>query len=137
MAQDARDLSEYFSFDKILLDSPCSGSGTISLDKEKTYEKFSEEYVNRLCKTQYTLLKKAIRLLKPGHELIYSTCSILHDENDKNIEKILKEEKVELVPINGEFLKDLPLLPVQFDETLCICPTEEYEGFFLAKLRKN
>lgn len=139
LTQDARNLDSYFSFDKILLDAPCSGSGTINLDNEKLEKTFTEELIERSVKTQLELLKKAIDVLKPGHEMIYSTCSILKEENEKNVLKLLKSGKVELVPIDTEKkeFKNIPLLPVDIEGTVCVCPDELYEGFFIAKLRKR
>ena len=137
LTQDARDLDNYFSFDKILLDAPCSGSGTINLNNEKLEKTFTKELVERSVKTQIELLKKAITVLKPGHEMIYSTCSILKEENEENLSKIFKSGKVELVPINTENFKDITLLPVTIPGTLCVCPNELYEGFFIAKIRKK
>lgn len=139
LTQDARCLDSYFSFDKILLDAPCSGSGTINLDNQKLEKTFTEDLVSRSVKTQSELLKKAIAVLKPGHEMIYSTCSILKEENEENVLKILKSGKVELVPIDldKEDFKEVPLLPVDIEGTVCVCPDEFYEGFFIAKLRKK
>lgn len=139
LTQDARDLDNYFSFDKILLDAPCSGSGTINLGNEKLEKTFTEELVARSVKTQLELLKKAITVLKPGHEMIYSTCSILKEENEENVLKILKSGKVELVPIDieKEEFKDIPLLSVNIKGTVSVCPSTLYEGFFIAKLRKK
>lgn len=139
LMQDARNLDNYFSFDKILLDAPCSGSGTIDLKNEKLVKTFTEELIKRSVKTQFELLKKAITVLKPGHEMIYSTCSILKEENEENISKILKSRKVELIPIDTEKqeFKDVPLLPVDIVGTVCVCPNELYEGFFIAKLKKK
>lgn len=139
LTQDARELDNYFSFDKILLDAPCSGSGTINLDNEKLEKIFTEELVARSGKIQLELLKKAITILKPGHEMIYSTCSILKEENEENLAKILKNGKAELVPIDieNEIFKDIPLLPVNTQGTVCVCPNELYEGFFIAKIRKK
>ena len=139
LMQDARELDNYFSFDKILLDAPCSGSGTINLSNERLEKIFTEELVTRSVKTQIELLKKAITVLKSGHEMIYSTCSILKEENEENLLKILKSGRVELVPINleREEFKDIPLLPVTIAGTVCVCPNELYEGFFIAKLRKK
>jgi len=137
--QDARDLNDYFSFDKILLDAPCSGSGTIDLENEKLEKIFTEELVTRSVKTQFELLKKAITVLKSGHEMIYSTCSILKEENEENIAKILKNGQVEIIPIdikNEDFAK-IPLLPVCIKGTVCVCPNDLYEGFFIAKIRKK
>lgn len=132
LVKDARKLDDAFSFDKILLDSPCSGSGTLRL-KEDT---FSEELIQRSIIVQKQLLEKAVRLLKPGHELVYSTCSILKQENEEQIEKILQKGKVEIVPIPKELLTNVPQLPVTLEGTVCIKPNEYYEGFFVAKLKK-
>lgn len=134
---DASHLDSFFSFDRILLDAPCSGSGTINLNNEKDMKFFSEELINRSVKTQFELLKKAIQILKPGHEMVYSTCSILKEENEENIKKILKNNKVELIPINRDKFKDIDILSTDLPETVTVTPTEKYEGFFVAKLMKN
>ena len=134
MSVDSRNLDDMFSFDKILLDSPCSGSGTINLNDINLNKKFNLELVERSSKLQFTLLNKAINLLKPGHEMIYSTCSILKKENEEIIEKVLKTGTVELVPIELE--KEIPRLPVKTNGTICVMPNEYYEGFFVAKLKK-
>lgn len=139
LTQDARDLDNFFSFDKILLDAPCSGSGTICLDDEKLEKTFTQELVARSVKTQLEMLKKAITVLKSGHEMIYSTCSILKEENEENLSKILKTGKVEILPIDikKEEFKSIPLLPGSIEGTVCVSPNELYEGFFIAKLRKK
>ena len=127
---DATLLDDYFLFDKILLDAPCSGSGTINQNNIKY---FSEKLVNNSKIIQIKLLKKAIKLLKVGGEIVYSTCSILEDENESVLNEILKDQSVELVNIEN---KELPCLKTSINGTLCICPTSEYEGFFVAKLHK-
>lgn len=137
LMQDARNLDDYFSFDKILLDAPCSGSGTINLNDEKLEKIFTEDLITRSVKTQFELLKKAISVLKSGHEMIYSTCSILKEENEENISKILKSGKVEIVPIDKDIFKGIPILPVTQNGTICVCPDGLYEGFFIAKIRKK
>ncbi len=137
LIEDARNLDSYFSFDKILLDAPCSGSGTININNEKLEKIFTEELINRSVKTQYELLKKAISILKSGHEMVYSTCSILEEENEKNIEKILKNQNIEIVPIDEKLFEGASLLPSKIKGTIVIAPNELYEGFFIAKLRKN
>ena len=137
MITDARKLSNYFSFDKVLLDAPCSGSGTISVYDENLEKYFTEELITRSAKTQYDLLQKAVSVLKSGHDMIYSTCSILEEENENNIRKILSSNNVEIVPINIESLEDIPLLPTKIEGTLCVCPNNLFEGFFVAKLKKK
>lgn len=134
---DARNLDNYFSFDKILLDAPCSGSGTLNINDENSIKYFNEELIKRSKKVQFELLKKAINILKPDGEMVYSTCSILKEENEDNLLKILNNKNIEIMPINEEEFKYLPKLPVSIKETLCICPNELYEGFFIAKLKKK
>ena len=134
---DSRNLSDYFAFDQILLDAPCSGSGTIDLNNEKTYKNFTEKLVEKSTKSQLILLRKALKVLKPGHEMIYSTCSILQEENENILDKVLKQFSVEIVPIEIEGIENIPLLPTKIPGTLCVCPNKYYEGFFVAKIRKN
>ena len=129
MVEDARKLSDYFSFDKILLDAPCSGSGT-----ENIFDKnFSKELVERSVKFQEELLSKALKILKPGGEMVYSTCSILKQENEKVLERVLSKENAQIEPIT---VQDIGVLPSKIAETITVCPTENYEGFFVAKIKK-
>ena len=137
MLKDARKLDDFFSFDKILLDAPCSGSGTINLNDINLEKTFTKELMDRSIKTQKELLKKAVKILKTNGELIYSTCSILKEENEKVVEEILKMGNLEIVPIDEKEFHGIPLLPVNVQGTICVCPNELYEGFFVAKLRKK
>lgn len=137
LVEDSRKLDDNFSFDKILLDAPCSGSGTINIFDEKLNKYFTKELVDRSIKTQKELLQKAIKVLKKGEEMVYSTCSILKQENEENIEKFLKNNQLEIVPIDIELLKDIPILPSKIEGVITVCPNELYEGFFVAKLRKK
>lgn len=136
MLKDARRLDDFFSFDKILLDAPCSGSGTLNLNDNNLSRTFTKELVDRSIKTQKELIKKAVKILKANGELIYSTCSILKEENERVVEEILSLENLEIVPIDEGYFKDIPLLPVNIKGTICVCPTDLYEGFFVAKLKK-
>ena len=131
LKEDARNLNEYFIFDKILLDAPCSGSGTII---NNDFSKISEELINRSVETQKILINEAIKHLKVNGILVYSTCSILKDENEKIIKEILdNNENIILEPIELEGIKTLP---TSLEGTLTIAPTEYYEGFFVAKLKR-
>ena len=69
--------------------------------------------------------------------MVYSTCSILQEENEAIIQKVLHTTNTEIVPIQGKGMEELPVLPTKIPGTLCVCPNEEYEGFFIAKLRKK
>ena len=68
--------------------------------------------------------------------MIYSTCSILQCENEEIVNKVLKNNKIEIVPIQFEGMEKLPILTTKIKGTLCICPNELYEGFFIAKIKK-
>lgn len=104
------------------------GSGT---------ESFKEDIIDKCAKTQEKLLRKAIKILKIGSEIVYSTCSVLAKENEDIIEKILREGQLEIVPIHIKNCEQLPLLPTKIKGTLVIKPNNFFEGFFIAKLRKK
>lgn len=132
LKEDATNLDDFFKFDKILLDAPCSGSGTIIKDNDNSY--LTEEFIKRITNTQKKLIEKAIDLLKPKGELVYSTCSILKEEDDEIIKYVLeKYPDLELMPIS---IKDLPLIEDTIKGTIKIVPTKYYEGFFIAKIKR-
>ena len=133
LVTDSRRLDDMFSFDKILLDAPCSGSGTVSPEKCE----FTEDLYQRSQRFQEELLKKALRLLKSGHRMVYSTCSILAGENEDILKKVLPRAGAHVVPIPDDAFGGAPRLPVKIEGTLCICPSELYEGFFVALIEKN
>ena len=125
--EDARNLSPYFRFDKVLLDAPCSGSGTLSPSNPV---RWSEKLLAKCVLLQRALLKKAFELLKPGGTLVYSTCSVLREENEEAISSLKGARLVPLAPPEG-----VPLLP-SAEGTLCVRPDGLFEGFFVAKLQK-
>ena len=125
MTEDARKLDDFFSFDKILLDAPCSGSGTINIKDEKIKNIFTDELIKRSTKVQEELLMKAIKLLKPEQEMVYSTCSILKQENEEIVKKVLNKTKSKIVPIPE--LEGIATLPVTIEGTMCVMTTELYE----------
>lgn len=131
MQEDSRKLSDYFSFDKILLDAPCSGSGTENVFTPN----FSEYLIQKSSKVQEELLTKSLTILKPGGEMVYSTCSILKEENEEIVKKVLKKFKAQIIPINVP--QNIPVLPTSIDGALCVCPTKYYEGFFVVKILKK
>ncbi len=135
LVMDARNLSEDLKFDKVLLDAPCSGSGTLK-NSDIEQSGFSKELVEKSIHRERTLLKKAIAIVKKGGEITYSTCSILKCENEEIIQEALKTNQVEIIPIEKDF-SPAKLLPTTIEGTICVCPDETYEGFFVAHLRKK
>ncbi|MFH1855165.1 MAG: RsmB/NOP family class I SAM-dependent RNA methyltransferase [bacterium] len=114
-----KEYPEYF--DKALVDAPCSMEGTFTTTNPKTCEHWSIKAIKELVQRQKWLLRSAVSATKPGGIIVYSTCTLEPEENEKVIEWILKKElgKVEL-----------------FEPTTLIYPSELMEGFFIAKLKK-
>lgn len=159
MRCDARELDEFFSFDRILLDAPCTGSGTLIAGNERTFRGFSEQLLQKCARSQRALLDRALTVLKPGGTLVYSTCSVLPPENEDAVaEALAKHRDCALVPLDGAVLTDaegkevpadespmaeavraglLPRLENGMPGTVTLGITESYEGFFIAKIRKE
>lgn len=135
LVSDASKLDEFFRFDKILLDAPCSGTGTLSINNE-SLNYFNEKLIENSIDTQKKLLSKALQILKVGSIMVYSTCSILYEENEKQLEDYIRNGVIEVVPIDFNLFKDVPMLPVSISGTMCVCPTDLYEGFFVACIRR-
>ena len=126
---DALQLNDFLRFDKILLDAPCTGTGTV---QNGDNIRFSEEYLQKCTRLQKKLMEKAFRLLNKGGTLLYSTCSILPEENDEVVKRAISlgGKLQSVMPFDG--ITTLPSMP----GTVCVCPDALYEGFFLAKIAK-
>jgi 16S rRNA (cytosine967-C5)-methyltransferase len=68
-------------FDRILLDAPCSGTGTLARNPEIKW-RLKEEDLAGFAETQRRILDNALACLRPGGRLVYSTCSLEHEENE-------------------------------------------------------
>jgi 16S rRNA (cytosine967-C5)-methyltransferase len=120
------------SFDRILVDAPCSGTGTLRHNPEIRW-RLSEQDIPRLAVQQGLLLRNAVGVLKPGGRLIYSTCSLEREENEEVVEKFLKG--------NGT-LRQLPPKPASGLTTnsgaLRTWPHRDgADGFFVAAFEKD
>ena len=134
---DSRNMDDLFSFDRILLDAPCSGSGTVQLGNPRSKGQFNVKFLEKTTKQQTALLEKALRLLRPGCEMIYSTCSVLAQENENIVARVLRKASAEVVPLKLDAFSCVPQLPVSIPGTLCVCPDALHEGFFVAKIRRR
>jgi 16S rRNA C967 or C1407 C5-methylase (RsmB/RsmF family) len=92
-------MKEPGTFDRVLLDAPCSGERHV-LENKKAMEEWSPRRGENLATRQYSLLAGALLAVKLGGRIVYSTCSINPDENDGVIHKLLKKKKdqVKLIP---------------------------------------
>lgn len=132
---DATKLKEEYveKFDKILLDVPCLGLGVIRRKPDIKWNR-QEEDIKEISDIQFNILKTCSKYLKKNGTLVYSTCSMLKEENDAIIEKFIKEEKFETVNIEeqipNEFSKITTNNMVQF------LPSQNHDGFFITMLKK-
>jgi 16S rRNA (cytosine1407-C5)-methyltransferase len=133
------------SFDKILLDAPCSGEGLIRLSQPKSFENWSVAHIKRLQRLQKRAIMTAWQLLKPGGSLVYSTCTIAPEENETIIDYLLRRQpETELLPLDFEVPSRTPAVlswnNKAYNSALSRClrlaPHPQFEAFFVAKLRK-
>jgi len=125
------------SFDKVLIDAPCSGLGVIRRKPDIKWSKKLDD-IELLRKEQEQILFVCSKYVKPGGVLVYSTCSIDPEENQKVVEKFLAENK--------EFTYDdiRPFVPKKLQESLkspcgqiTLFPhIHDTDGFFIARLKK-
>jgi 16S rRNA (cytosine967-C5)-methyltransferase len=87
VACDMADFSEG-QYDRVLLDPPCSGWGTAGKHSDLRWSKTRQDITN-MAKIQTKMIDRAARLVKPGGVLVYSTCTIIREENDQVVEEFL------------------------------------------------
>lgn len=116
--------------DKVLVDAPCSNSGVIA-KRPEVKERVNAKVIKRLAKLQYDLIANAATFLKVGGSLVYSTCSILPQENEDVIQSFLEshryfslEQAKDFTPVGDTYLKVLPGL-------------YHTDGVFAARLKKT
>ncbi len=121
-------------FDKILLDVPCLGLGVIRRKPDIKWNR-KEEDINEITKIQYNILKTCSKYLKENGVLIYSTCSILKEENINIIEKFIKEEPFEIIDISDMVSNKFKYINEK--GTIELLPSKNHDGFYIACLRKK
>ena len=103
-------------FDKILLDVPCLGIGVIKRKPDIKWQRKPED-VQEIANLQYEILQNCAKFLKENGILVYSTCSILQEENENIIRKFLQENK-----------------KFKIEKEVKIVPSKEADGFYICKL---
>lgn len=106
--------------DWVLVDAPCSGTGTLRRNPDMKW-KFSKEMVERLVGQQRTIFERGLSYLKPSGRIVYATCSILKQENEKQLEHFMKTYSLE---IEGDIFQSFP-------------STKGMDGFFGVVLKKK
>ena len=107
------------SADRLLLDVPCSGMGVLRRNPDAKW-KLSPEFIEKIKNEQQKILSSYSLMLKSGGVMVYSTCSILFSENEKQIEKFLSNNK------NFELLEAKKNLPSQ-----------GFDGFYMCAIKKR
>jgi len=130
-------------FDKVLVDAPCSGTGTIRRSPD-TLKIWNPGMIKRLSRTQKSLVETGFRVLKKGGTLVYSTCSVEPEENEEVIHHLLTRPGATLEKIDMEIKRSDPILKFEnntynpeIKKCLRIWPQDNNtEGFFVAKIKK-
>lgn len=123
------------SFDRILVDPPCTGLGTLRGHPEIKWQR-SESDIQRLSRLQLEILQRVSGYLKPGGVLVYSTCTLAREENQGIIETFLRRaQSFELEPAAG-YLPEEARRMARGDFFLALPHRDDTDGFFAARIRK-
>ena len=129
------------SFDRVLLDVPCSGEGRFIVFEPATSRPWSPRVVAECVRLQKKLLASGVRAARPGGVLVYSTCTLNLEENEKLVQWALESFSlvVEKVPVSipGSYAGMARGLDPGIAKALRIFPDQDREGFFVCRLRKK
>jgi len=129
-------------FDRVLVDAPCSGLGTLRRNPDLKWRQ-SAESVSQLTAKQTSILASASRLVKPGGRLVYATCSLLREENEDIVMAFLAASpEFTLLPVDdvlaAQRLGQNLAIPLTTNETLRLDPVRHgTDGFFAAVLARS
>ena len=124
------------AFDAILVDAPCSGVGTLRRNPERKWRLDPAE-IGPLARLQGRILRSAAERLKPGGVLVYSTCTLLREENEAVVEEFIEEENFELAPPPEAFPEECRGLVGEGGIMRTYPETYGMDGFFAARMRRR
>lgn len=108
------------SADRVLLDVPCSGLGVLRRNPDAKW-KLSEEFIYKVKATQQEILGGYSQMVKPGGQLVYSTCSILPSENEAQVKQVIEAS-------GGKF---------KLEAEQWLMPSEGFDGFYMARITRE
>lgn len=134
-------------FDRVLVDAPCSGEGRFHTTDPASWETWGPRKIKGCASKQKALLHAAIDAVRPGGVIVYSTCTMAPEENELVLKRALKryDGRIELEPLPVELPTAIQALvswrgkalPSTIAENARrIPPGPEWDGFFLARIRK-
>lgn len=141
-ADEASKLDEMGGFDCVLIDAPCSGSGSWRRKPDAKW-RLAEMQLKQRIKDQREVLERGAELVKTGGRLVYITCSVLPEENTVQIEAFLKvHTDFEIIPYAKQWTAAIGTpAPVSADgstSSLLLTPAQHgTDGFFIAVMRRN
>lgn len=126
-------------FHRFIIDAPCSGSGTWRRCPDAKF-RLTPQKLEEIKQAQADILEIGAKKTRIGGRLIYITCSVFEEENEKQIEKFLDNHK-DFIPVNHKELwnevLDLPIYPFDSDKWLKFSPlTTKTDGFFMCVMKK-
>jgi len=122
--------------DRVLVDAPCSGLGTLRRNPDLKYRQ-SPETVAKLWEQQHSILDAAAKLVKPQGRLVYATCSVLPEENETQVERFLEEHpEYELLDC-AELLAGLKIDLNTGKYLRLDSAKHQTDGFFAAVMRRR
>lgn len=122
-------------YDKILLDLPCSGLGVLTKKPEKIYN-IEPKDIKEIKRLQKKIFDNVYKLLKKGGEMVYSTCTILDNENTNNIEYFLDKYK-DLSVVDVTYPDNVIIIKDKFGGSLISYENKYLDGFYIIKLKKR
>lgn len=137
-------------FDKVLADLPCSGEGRFNIYDRASYSQWRPNIVPKLARLQKKILKSAILTTKIGGEIVYSTCTLNIEENEKVVQSMLMNTdfQIEIMNIAPRFMDLAEQIPAvlqwegqtfspEIKKALRLIPSERLEGFFICKMKRT
>lgn len=138
-------------FDAVIVDAPCSGTGTIKPDDPRSWQHLADRatgYIDIKAHQQASIVRAVLPLLNPGGRLVYSTCSIDPRENELVIDSLLRDHPelhLEIPNVLHAFAHARPALTAidgtilhpDITKTMRLHPDTWGEGFFIASMRKE
>lgn len=107
------------SADRLLIDAPCSGLGVLKRNPDSKW-KIDADFIERIQKEQKEILQSYSKIIKKGGLMVYATCSILPSENTKQVQEFLSNNQ------DYELVKEESIMP-----------SEGYDGFYMALIKRN
>ncbi len=112
----------YGSADRVLIDAPCTGLGVLRRNPDSKW-KMQPEFLEKITKTQYEIIRSYSKIVKSGGKMVYATCSILPQENNDQVKSFLKSEEGEAFSM--------------VKEKKIYASKSGYDGFYMALLEKK